>query len=446
MFDLVIQKFADWGGNEIFMLREDLLPIACGGNKVRIALKLLEDAQRKGADTIVGYGNSRSNLCRVLAMLCAAKRLKCVIVSPSDDDGTRIETTNSRLVSLAGAEIVRCEKGNQISYVIQNALDSIIAAGGTPYYIFGDKSGQGNEYVLQSAYEEVAVGILNWSKCHDINFDRIALAVGTGSTYGGLVNGFRAKGSDIKITGYTIARDVSRCEQGVRLFTKYGVDISDVALNGGYGKTSPRQLLFLQQQVADKMVLLDSTYAGKALWGLYQQCAQREIANERILFVHTGSLPLAIDSLSDSIHVTGLRDVSMFPLAQYEGLVKQMPKFLLRGEELLKYISKMVRLGNVNVLTSGDNLLGMIGFYANNHETKTAYLSMLVVDSSLQGSGASNILFSLLQTAARKSGMCRLEVNVISKNERAIRYYQKHGLQKAGGGQDADHVLMAGRL
>ena len=58
MIDLIIHKLADWNGNEIFILREDLLPLACGGNKVRIALKLISDAKSKGANHIVGYGNS----------------------------------------------------------------------------------------------------------------------------------------------------------------------------------------------------------------------------------------------------------------------------------------------------------------------------------------------------------------------------------------------------
>lgn len=80
MLDLIIHKFADWGGNEIFIMREDLLPIACGGNKDRIALELVEDAKASGATHIVGYGNSHSNLCRVLAMLCVRDGLGCVMM------------------------------------------------------------------------------------------------------------------------------------------------------------------------------------------------------------------------------------------------------------------------------------------------------------------------------------------------------------------------------
>ena len=232
MLDLVIHKFANWGSNEIFILREDLLPFGCGGNKVRIVLKLIEDAKQKKADTIVGYGNSRSNMCRVLSMICAANKFKCVIVSPSDDDGSRIETTNSALVRQFGAEIVYCQKGESICDVIQQVIDNCLTSGRVPYYIFGDKFGKGNEHVLQTAYEEVANALLQWSRKYNIHFDRIALAVGTGSTYGGLLNGFRASNSHIHLMGYTIARDLKRCVQGIETFSKWDTELSDLPLGG----------------------------------------------------------------------------------------------------------------------------------------------------------------------------------------------------------------------
>ena len=47
MVEIQIHKFVTWGRNKIFILREDLLPVACGGNKSRIGLKLIEDAKRR---------------------------------------------------------------------------------------------------------------------------------------------------------------------------------------------------------------------------------------------------------------------------------------------------------------------------------------------------------------------------------------------------------------
>ena len=302
MLDIVIHKFAEWNGNDIFILREDLLPYACGGNKVRIAMKLIADAKEKGADIVVGYGNSRSNLCRVLAMLCAKEKLGCVIISPSDDDGMRTETMNGKIVKLLGAEVVCCEKSAMISDVVKATMERLCVDGHRPYYIFGDEYGHGNEQVLMSAYEDVAEQILAWQKSHGVCFDKISLAVGTGSTYAGLLDGLRSHGDNTSVLGFTVAREKTRCKLEIGRFLECGqmswgsndIVVSDIALAGGYGKATSEEIMFLKDVAADYSILFDSTYSGKALWGLAKSigyCKRREA----ILFVHTGSLPLSFD-------------------------------------------------------------------------------------------------------------------------------------------------------
>lgn len=80
--------------NKIFIKRDDLIPFSFGGNKVRIALEFIEDMKKQGKNCIVGYGNARSNLSRALANLCYQFKIPCHIISPADEDGTRIDTYN----------------------------------------------------------------------------------------------------------------------------------------------------------------------------------------------------------------------------------------------------------------------------------------------------------------------------------------------------------------
>lgn len=82
--------------NSIYIKRDDLFPFSFGGNKVRIALEFINDMKKQGKDCIVGYGNARSNLSRALANLCYQFKIPCHIISPADEDGTRIDTYNSR--------------------------------------------------------------------------------------------------------------------------------------------------------------------------------------------------------------------------------------------------------------------------------------------------------------------------------------------------------------
>ena len=99
------------GRNKLFMLREDLIPLYFGGNKVRIAKMYFDDMEKKNCDVIIGYGNTRSNLCRVIANMANSKNIDCLIVCPSGEDGLYERTNNSTIVDMFGAEIPDTCKG-----------------------------------------------------------------------------------------------------------------------------------------------------------------------------------------------------------------------------------------------------------------------------------------------------------------------------------------------
>jgi D-cysteine desulfhydrase len=143
----------------------------------------------------------------------------------------------------------------------------------------------------------VATGICKWERESGIFFDRVVVAVGTGSTYAGLLNGFRSMSRDVPVTGFTIARDVGTCLKAMARFTSLPVDIRDDSLLGGYGRTTGEQMRFLAEMLSRHAILFDPIYSGKALWGLHRLIAAGKCPDERVLFVHTGSLPLAIDGL-----------------------------------------------------------------------------------------------------------------------------------------------------
>lgn len=295
--DIQIQRVGDWSGYRLYILREDLLPVACGGNKARIAKALMDDATQKDRNAIVAYGSSRSNLCRVLAMMCKRVNWPCFIVSTGATDD---ETTNSRIVKLCGAEVITCEKGPMVADTIDACMQRLRDGGFRPYYIFGDRTGHGNESVLMSPYKTVACQIADWSNNNGIHFNRIALAVGTGSTFAGLKSGFNKTNYETQMVGFTIAHPADECRRRVMMFPDVSDDfeISGTALCGGYAQSCKELDDFVRNCIGDFNVLFDSTYAGKALWGLTRYIAENQISGENILFVHTGSYPLAVDTLA----------------------------------------------------------------------------------------------------------------------------------------------------
>ena len=292
----------DFAGNDLVLLREDLLPLACGGNKARIAAALVRDARGKGASHVVAYGNARSNLARAVAMLCARDGLRCTVISPSDDDGTRVDSANARIVRSVGARIVPCRKDSSVADCVRETMEGIRLTGETPYYVFGDSTGHGNERTLVSAYRAVGRALAAARAEGRLSADRVLLGVGTGSTHAGLLGGLREAGWNVPVVGLTIARPPGPYREGLApLLAAASVgetpEVSDIGLAGGYGRTTPEELAFIARFLREKAIALDPVYAGKALWAASLYLRQARKAGERVLFVHTGSWPLVASGI-----------------------------------------------------------------------------------------------------------------------------------------------------
>lgn len=300
----IIQKSNYSSKNNIFIMREDLIPNYFGGNKVRIAQEYFEDMKRKECNCIVAYGNSRSNLCRVIAQMCATNNIPCYVISPSDENGERVETNNSIIVNLMGAEIINCKK-NEVSDVVENTLSVLRDKGLLPYYIYGDKFGKGNEKVAVEAYVKVYKDILQYQEGKNRWFDYIFLASGTGTTQSGLICGKHIYGGVSKIVGISIAR---KKEVGYKIIKKnildyIGHEISDEIyftddyVLGGYGNFNDEVIKIIQEIIKKDSIGLDTTYVGKAFYGMVKYLDKNNIQDKNILFIHTGSLPLFFDKI-----------------------------------------------------------------------------------------------------------------------------------------------------
>lgn len=141
MIQTPIQKleFPNDRGVRLYCKREDLLPFSLGGNKVRIGRAFFQDMQEKNKDCMIIYGNSRSNLCRVLANLCCAEKIPCYMICSSEENEEQpIETNNSRLMKWLGAEVIPCRK-TEIAQTVEKTMQRLTEQGYQPYYIFGDK-------------------------------------------------------------------------------------------------------------------------------------------------------------------------------------------------------------------------------------------------------------------------------------------------------------------
>lgn len=303
---------AEKRGNVIFVKRDDLLPFSFGGNKVRIACEFLRDMHECGCDALVMYGDRRSNLCRVLANLCHIEQVPCIMVATSADDSGDF-SLNAKIVDRFGVEVLECSS-DSIPSTVDRALEALSSRGFSPYYIYGDRTGSGNEGTAARAYAAAYQEIGEWERSSKTSIDLVVTPYGTGCTQGGLVAGSLAAQDGREIVGISISsRPRERALAVLRStvngwFEKEGVpcptDYEDhLHLEtgytcGGYGVIDARVVALVEAMLRENSIPMDPTYTGKAFRGMLDMIEEQDIVGRNILFLHTGGLPLFIDYLN----------------------------------------------------------------------------------------------------------------------------------------------------
>ena len=313
-----IQKlvFPNDRGIALYCKREDLLPFSLGGNKVRIGQAFFQDMLEKAGDCMVVYGNSRSNLCRVLANLCCARGIPCYMICTAERGETSTETNNSRLMKWLGAKVISCEKSD-IARTVEDTMKRLKDQGYRPYYIFGNQYGTGNEGTPVKAYVEGYREIQAWEKRESIFFSHIFTASGTGATQSGLISGKLLEHGTEQILGVSISsREYDRAMQVMATsirsyFETYGYMLpadyeNEIHLEmgyrrGGYGLYDEKILDTIREEFRINGLPLDPTYTGKAFLGMKEYIEEKDLRDSNVLFLHTGGTPLFYDCLESAM-------------------------------------------------------------------------------------------------------------------------------------------------
>lgn len=417
--------------NSVYIKRDDLLPFSFGGNKVRIALEFIDDMKNQGKNCIVGYGNARSNLSRALANLCYQFNIPCHIVSPADEDGTRIDTYNSKMVLACNAKFHYCKK-TDVRDTVESVLKELKAEGLNPYYIYGDSTGKGNEHTPLRAYVKVYEEIKG-------QYDYVFLATGTGMTQGGLLAGKAIhKGSETIIgvsVSRTSAQEVGVLQNALDSFSckiksigDCDIQVLDEYLCGGYGSYNREIEKTIYHQLTCNGIPLDPTYTGKAFWGMQDYLKKHNITGKRILFIHTGGTPLFFDYL---------KTIGLFDVSDKEEIVEAVkslegnlnPSLSERSIDTVSYSEKLSKYGKIWCHYDMGNPVSIIAGYFNDSVSHTAYLSMLAVNPEYRGKGLASSLLSKFEEYAMKNQMEYVKLEVRKNNGAAQKLYRKFGYE-----------------
>jgi D-cysteine desulfhydrase len=290
------------GGPQLWFKRDDLLPVAFGGNKVRSLDLIVAEALRRGADTLVTGAGPLSNHVRASAGVAAMTGLRCIAiywgVPPSRAEG------NHWLTRMLGAEIVFTGDADRSSVDsgIEASAAEVVAQGGRPFRV-----PRGGACALGVLAHVLAVReTLEQCAVFGIMPQAVVMAVGGAGTLAGWLLGTALFGAVWRLEAITVSRPAVEALARARNLAAEAAAMLDCPaqlssvelfvhesfLGAGYGVPSPQGQSAIVATARTEGVFLDPTYTGKAMAGYSALLSQGRFAGaDDVLFLHTGGAP-----------------------------------------------------------------------------------------------------------------------------------------------------------
>ncbi len=99
------------------------------------------------------------------------------------------------------------------------------------------------------------------------------------------------------------------------------------------------------------------------------------------------------------------------------------------GEIFRKISENAVFLKAVEQTDSEEKCLGFAAVYVNDHESKTAYVSLISVKEEAQGRHIGSMLIKRCFETAIANGMNKIRLEVLNSNSKAITFYKHYGFE-----------------
>ena len=282
------RRLSEAWGADIWIKRDDLTGFGLSGNKVRKLEYHLKAAIDTGATTVITCGATQSNHSRATAIAAAKLGLHTVLYLRTPDGKPPTEVWGNHLLQrLAGAEcrfITPAEYDNRDA-VMEAAAEETGNAWVIPE---GASDALGAQGFVNAAHELAAQvesfegRFTLWHPC---------MSAGTTA---GLIRGANDAGLDVDIVGCAVGDSAEGITERVNSilredFPAVRWSINDSHIGGGYGINSDDELAIQAEATRLTGLLLDPTYTGKALYGLYREIKDGTFGpDDRVVFWHTG--------------------------------------------------------------------------------------------------------------------------------------------------------------
>ena len=296
-----LPRFSDYIGRDIFIKRDDVTPLAMGGNKLRKLESPAADALSEGADTLVTAGAIQSNHVRQTAAVAAKLGLHCVALLENPMGTTAenyLSNGNRLLLDLFNTQVEMCDALTDPNAQLAELATRLEAQGFRPYVIpVGGSNALGALGYVESALEIA-------QQCEGaVSISSVVVASGSAGTHAGLAVGLEQVMPDAELIGVTVSRKVAdqlpkvvtlqqEVARSLELTASAGITLWDDYFAPAYGIPNDDGMEAVKLLARLEGILLDPVYTGKAMAGLIDGINQKRFKDEGpILFIHTGGAP-----------------------------------------------------------------------------------------------------------------------------------------------------------
>lgn len=267
------------GNISVFIKREDLLHAQISGNKFRKLKYNLLAARQRGEQTLLTFGGAYSN--HIAAVAAAGHEFGFNTIGIIRGQELLDHINDNPTLRLARQHGMQLKFVSRADYRHKTEADFIRQLKNQFGAFYLIPEGGTNPLAVQGCTEILTAKDKQ-------QFDYVCCAVGTGGTIAGIIEssleqqmvlGFAALKGDFlpaEIQQWTQKRNW-------QLIADYHC--------GGYAKTTPELLQFVQQFKADTGIEIEPVYTGKMLLGIFDLINQGYFpANSQILAIHSGGL------------------------------------------------------------------------------------------------------------------------------------------------------------
>ena len=259
---------------EVFVKRDDMIHPFISGNKWRKLKYILSNAESLKKKHLVTFGGAFSN--HLLATACAAAKFG--FKSTGIVRGEEVQNDVLMLCKLFGMSLIFTDR---ISYRDKTLLyDAHFKH--DPDAIFIDEGGAGELGV--KGCEELMPELQE-------HYDHIFCAAGTGTTAAGIIKSIEGREVSSQVHVIPVLKAGSFLRTEIEKYTGQTFEMHLDYSFGGYAKTTPDLLSFIQNFCRSTGILIEPVYTGKMFFALFDLIKKNSFSpGSKILAIHTGGL------------------------------------------------------------------------------------------------------------------------------------------------------------